>query len=861
MSETTVSHLAEEIGYPTEKLLEQLRAAGIAVSGAEASISDEQKQKLLDHLKGGPKITLGSKKLSLGKKSTGSTGAKPAVAVRKVRSVSAPDDSVKKPSSGSASADVQERQAALQAKLAEEQKAQEASDRARRKKEAELKAEEEARQAKKAEIEQANQPEEAAQSSPKKVDVSKDKAPASDAKDKASSSKPQLTPAEEEALLTAKRKKSTAPKGRKKDQESTTLTAMELYEQEQELLRAAEDTADKEREQRKQAQATKKINMPKNQHGFQKPTAPITHEVEIGESITVSDLAQKMSIKASEVIKSLMKLGTMVTINQSLDQETAVIVVEELGHTAIIVSENTVEEEIFSAEINTMAAKPRPPVVTIMGHVDHGKTSLLDYIRRAKVADGEAGGITQHIGAYQVQSDDGETISFLDTPGHAAFTAMRMRGAQATDIVVLVVAADDGVMPQTIEAIQHAKAAEVPLIVAINKIDKPESDIDRILTELSQHEVLTEEWGGEVLLAKVSAKTGEGIDDLLSQIVMQAEVLELKAPPEGSAKGVVIESKLDKGRGAVVSLLVQEGQLNQGDMVLCGVEFGRVRAMTDDTGKTIKSAGPSTPVEIIGLSGVPDAGEDFMVLANERKAREVAELRQAKAREAKLDSRSAVTLDNLFDQMAESSMASVNIVLKADVQGSVEAIKDALLKLSNDEVKVNLVSHAVGAIRETDVNLAAASDAIIIAFNVRADAAARRLIEQEEVDVRYYSVIYEAIEQVKQALEGLLAPEFQENIIGVAEVKDVFKSPKFGSIAGCLVSNGVVRKSNPIRVLRDSVVIYEGELESLRRFKDDVREVQSGTECGIGVKNYTDVRPGDEIEVYERVEIKRTLEG
>lgn len=860
MSETTVSHLAEEIGYPTEKLLEQLRAAGIAVSGAEASISDEQKQKLLDHLKGGPKITLGSKKLSLGKKSAASSGSKPAVAVRKVRSVSAPDEGAKKAPSGNGSADVQERQAALQAKLAEEQKAQEASDRARKKKEAELKAEEEARQAKKAEIEKSSQVEEAAKQTPKKTEAAKDKEAPNDSGEKAVE-KPPLTPAEEEALLTAKRKKSTAPKGRKKDQESTTLTAMELYEQEQELLRAAEDTADKEREQRKQSQATKKVNMPKNQHGFQKPTAPITHDVEIGESITVADLAQKMSIKASEVIKSLMKLGTMVTINQSLDQETAVIVVEELGHTAVVVSENTVEEEIFSAEQNTAAAKPRPPVVTIMGHVDHGKTSLLDHIRRAKVADGEAGGITQHIGAYQVQSDDGETISFLDTPGHAAFTAMRMRGAQATDIVVLVVAADDGVMPQTIEAIQHAKAAEVPLIVAINKIDKPESDIDRILTELSQHEVLTEEWGGEVLLAKVSAKTGEGIDDLLGQIIMQAEVLELKAPSEGSAKGVVIESKLDKGRGAVVSLLVQEGELNQGDMVLCGVEFGRVRAMTNDTGKTIKSAGPSTPVEIIGLSGVPNAGEDFMVLANERKAREVAELRQDKAREAKLDSRSAVTLDNLFDQMAESSMASVNIVLKADVQGSVEAIKDALLKLSNNEVKVNLVSHAVGAIRETDVNLAAASDAIIIAFNVRADAAARRLIEQEEVDVRYYSVIYEAIEQVKQALEGLLAPEFQENIIGVAEVKDVFKSPKFGSIAGCLVSNGVVRKSNPIRVLRDSVVIYEGELESLRRFKDDVREVQSGTECGIGVKNYTDVRPGDEIEVYERVEIKRTLEG
>jgi translation initiation factor IF-2 len=526
-----------------------------------------------------------------------------------------------------------------------------------------------------------------------------------------------------------------------------------------------------------------------------------------------------------------------------------------------LVAADTVEDALEEDHhVNETDAKPRPPVVTIMGHVDHGKTSLLDYIRKAKVADGEAGGITQHIGAYRVQSE-GETICFLDTPGHAACAAMCSRGAKATDIVILVVAADDGVMPQTIEAIQHAKAAEVPIIVAINKIDKQGADPEKILGELAQHEVVTESWGGDILMAKVSAHTGEGIDDLLSQVLMQSEVLELKAPVSGAAKGVVVESRLDKGRGAVVTLLVQQGELKKGDMVLCGLEFGRVRAMSDDKGKTIQSAGPSTPVEIFGLSGVPEAGDDFLVTPNERKAREVALHRQEKSRETKLDSRSAVTLDNLFSQMEESQMGTVNIVLKADVNGSVEALKDALLKLSNSEVKVNIVGFGVGGISESDVTLATASNAILIAFNVRAEASARKLIEQEQVDVRYYSIIYEAIEQVKQALEGLLAPSFKEEVIGLAQVRDVFKSPKFGAIAGCLVMDGVVKKSNPIRVLRDNVVIYEGELESLRRFKDDVKEVQSGTECGIGVKNYNDVRAGDEIEVYERIEVKRTLES
>lgn len=596
-----------------------------------------------------------------------------------------------------------------------------------------------------------------------------------------------------------------------------------------------------------------------NLHAFNRPTQPIVHEVALPETITVADLAQKMSIKATEVIKALMKLGSMVTINQVLDQETAAIVVEELGHKYVLLKENALEEELTAGGGDSAGEiRPRAPVVTIMGHVDHGKTSLLDYIRRTKVAAGEAGGITQHIGAYHVETDQG-MITFLDTPGHAAFTAMRARGAKATDIVILVVAADDGVMPQTIEAIQHAKAAEVPLVVAVNKIDKPEADFDRIKSELSKYDVISEEWGGDTLFAYVSAKTGDGIDELLDQVLVQAEVLELTAVYEGPARGVVIESRLDKGRGPVATILVQSGTLRKGDTLLSGLEYGRVRAMLDETGRQVEEAGPSIPVELLGLSGAPNAGDDVVVVADERKAREVALFRQGKFREVKLAKQQQSKLENLFGQLEEGKLHSLNIVLKADVQGSVEALSEALAKLSTDEVKVKIIASGVGGINESDANLAMASSATIIGFNVRADNAAKKLIEEEDLDLHYYSVIYEAIDDVKKAISGLLGPEVKEEIVGLAEVRDVFRSPKFGAIAGCMVLEGTVKRNNPIRVLRDNVVIYEGTLESLRRYKDDISEVRHGMECGIGVKNYNDVRPGDQIEVFERTEVQRTV--
>ena len=602
-----------------------------------------------------------------------------------------------------------------------------------------------------------------------------------------------------------------------------------------------------------------KAKAPQNQHAFTRPTQPIIHEVALPETITVAELAQKMSVKATEVIKSMMKLGTMVTINQVLDQETAAIVVEEMGHNYVLLKENTLEDELTGGVDERQGDRlPRAPVVTIMGHVDHGKTSLLDYIRRTKVAAGEAGGITQHIGAYHVRTDKG-MVTFLDTPGHAAFTAMRARGAKATDIVILVVAADDGVMPQTIEAIQHAKAAEVPVVVAVNKIDKPEADIDRIKSELSKYDIISEEWGGETLFAYVSAKVGEGIDDLLDQVLVQAEILELTAVHEGPARGVVIESRLEKGRGPVATVLVQSGTLHKGDTLLSGLEYGRVRAMHDETGRAVEAAGPSIPVELLGLSGTPNAGDDVVVVADERKAREVALFRQGKFREVKLAKQQQSKLENLFDQLEEGKLNTLNIVLKADVQGSVEALNDALVKLSTDEVKVKIIASGVGGINESDANLALASSAIIIGFNVRADNAAKRLIEEEGLDLHYYSVIYEAIDDVKKALLGLLGPEVKEEIVGLAEVRDVFRSPKFGAIAGCMVLEGMVKRNNPIRVLRDNVVVYQGTLESLRRFKDDVAEVRHGVECGIGVKNYNDVQSGDQIEVFERTEVRRAI--
>ncbi|AFI86212.1 translation initiation factor IF-2 [Aggregatibacter actinomycetemcomitans] len=595
------------------------------------------------------------------------------------------------------------------------------------------------------------------------------------------------------------------------------------------------------------------------QQAFTKPAQAVNRDVVIGETITVAELANKMAVKATEVIKTMMKMGAMATINQVIDQETAQLVAEEMGHKVIVRKENELEEAVMSDRDVDAELVTRAPVVTIMGHVDHGKTSLLDYIRKAKVAAGEAGGITQHIGAYHVETDDGKMITFLDTPGHAAFTSMRARGAKATDIVVLVVAADDGVMPQTIEAIQHAKAAGVPIVVAVNKIDKPEANPEHVEQELLQYDVIAEKFGGDVQFVYVSAKKGTGVDELLEAILLQSEVLELTAVKNGMATGVVIESYLDKGRGPVATILVQSGTLTKGDILLCGFEYGRVRAMRDENGKEIDEAGPAIPVEVLGLSGVPAAGDEATVVRDEKKAREVALYRQGKFREVKLARQQKAKLENMFSNMVEGDMAELNVIVKADVQGSVEAIVQSLMELSTDEVKVKVVGSGVGGITETDATLAAASNAIIVGFNVRADGSARRIIESENIDLRYYSIIYELLNEIKAAMSGMLQPEFKQEIIGLAEVRDVFRHPKFGAIAGCMVTEGVVKRNNPIRVLRDNVVIFEGELESLRRFKDDVSEVRNGMECGIGVKNYNDVKVGDQIEVFEVVEVKRSI--
>ncbi|MFZ1567394.1 MAG: translation initiation factor IF-2 [Thiolinea sp.] len=595
-------------------------------------------------------------------------------------------------------------------------------------------------------------------------------------------------------------------------------------------------------------------------HGFEKPTAPVVREIEIPSSIIVSDLAQKLAIRATDIIKSMMKMGMMVTINQSIDQETAILVAEELGHKATPMQ--VMDDEAILASVlgdnSDVEVEARPPVVTIMGHVDHGKTSLLDYIRKTRVASGEAGGITQHIGAYHVETSRG-TVTFLDTPGHAAFTKMRARGAQVTDIVVLIVAADDGVMPQTKEAIQHAKEAGVPMVVAINKIDKPQADIDRVLNDLSQVNVLTEEWGGDVPVVRVSAKTGVGIDDLLETILLVAEVQELTAPVDVPAKGTVIEASIERGRGAVATVLIREGTLHKGDILLCGTQYGRVRALFDENGRSVKEAGPSIPVAVVGLSSAPEAGDEAFVVSDERKAREIAELRQEKLRDSRFAAQNSAKLDNMFSQMQTGARAQINLLVKADVQGSVEAIRSELLKLSTDEVEVRLVSSGIGGLNESDMDLAATSKAIVVAFNVRADAGARRLAQDNDVEIRYYSIIYDVINDVRAAMSGLLSPETREVFLGLAEVRNVFRASGFGQVAGCLVVEGAVRRGSPIRVLRDNVVIYEGELESLRRHRDDVKEVQVGTECGIAVKDYNDVRAGDQIEVFEHVQVARSI--
>ncbi|MDH3970747.1 MAG: translation initiation factor IF-2, partial [Gammaproteobacteria bacterium] len=679
-----------------------------------------------------------------------------------------------------------------------------------------------------------------------------------EAREKAAEEKRQQAQATEEARASAAKQEDTRSKKADTDRKTRKAADNKDTKYGRKQLHV---TAGKGGRRKKKAKPSRRITIESTgEHGFERPTAAVVQEVAIPESILVSELARKMSVKAAEIIKVLMQMGVMAAINQSLDQDTATLVVEEMGHIAIPAQENALEEEL-KQQVQEVSGErlPRPPVVTIMGHVDHGKTSLLDYIRRTRVADAEAGGITQHIGAYHVETSKG-MISFLDTPGHAAFTAMRARGAGVTDIVILVVAADDGVKPQTKEAVTHARAAGVPLIIAVNKVDKPEADQERVKNEMAALEVIPEDWGGDIMFLPVSAKTGEGVDELLDAVLLQAELLELTAVHECPANGVVVESSLDKGRGAVATILVQNGVLKKGDLVLTGSEYGRVRAMFDENGKQVNAAGPSIPVQVLGLSAVPNAGDEVIVVADERKARELAQLRQEKSRDQRLAVQQQARLEDVFSSVRDGQVPAVNIVLKADVQGSSEALREALTSLTADEsdVKVKVISSGVGGINESDVNLAAASNAIIIGFNVRADGSSRRMIEENGIELKYYSVIYNAIDDVKAAASGLMAPETREQIIGLAEVKEVFRSRKLGDIAGSIVTEGSVRRNSPIRVLRDNVVVFEGELESLRRFKDDVNEVKAGTECGIGVKNYS-VAAGDQIEVFERVEVARSL--
>jgi translation initiation factor IF-2 len=862
MAQVTVQQLAEVVGASVDRLLTQMKEAGLPHTEAEQVVSDDDKQTLLAFLKrshgestSAPKrITLKRKTLST-LKSSGSQGRKTVnVEVRKKRTyvkredqelpaeevveveeqesvVEAPAETVPPtPVEGQSGEPIEIDPEVLRQQAAAKRKEREAEEKAAR---------ELALEARRAEEERKKKITEAASESPV-ANVPGGREPS---RPKRLHEAPK--PGEADRRKTRGRSERPTEQVRGK-QRGHNLSLNQLEAAERMVRRRRKKTVARSHEEH-------------GKHGFEMPTEQKVHEVALGDAITVSELASQMSIKAGEVIKELMKLGVMATINQVLDQDTAILVVEEMGHTFRTVSEDALEEALEEdLSLHGGTPLPRAPVVTVMGHVDHGKTSLLDYIRKTKVADAEAGGITQHIGAYHVDTGHG-MISFLDTPGHAAFTAMRARGAKSTDIVILVVAADDGVMPQTEEAVNHARAAEVPLIVAVNKMDKEGADPDRVRNELSAMEVIPEEWGGDVQFVNVSAHTGDGISDLLDAVLLQAELLELSAPQDVPAQGIVIESRLDKGRGSVAALLVQSGTLRQGDIVLAGLQSGRVRAMLDEDGQPIEEAGPSIPVEILGLDGTPDAGDLFAVVESEKRAREIALFRQEKSRDSRLARQQAAKLDNMFENMASGQRKTLNVVLKADVRGSLEAIQTALLDLGNEEVQVNIVSGGVGGISETDVNLAMTAEAVIFGFNVRADGAARKLIEDEGVDLRYYNVIYDLIDDVKQALAGLLAPEVREEIVGIAEVRDVFRSPKFGQVAGCMVTEGTVYRSKPIRVLRDNVVIFEGELESLRRFKEDANDVRNGMECGIGVKNYNDVRVGDLIEVYEVKEIARSL--
>ena len=867
MAQVTVQQLAEVVGASAERLLTQMKEAGLPHTAAEEAVSDEDKQTLLKHLKrshGEPadapkRITLKRKTLST-LRTSGSQGKKTVnVEVRKKRTYvkrdpdnpdglpeediealeaeeievpesaevappepEVPEPVLEDPEEDESSLDPE----VLRQRAASRRKAQEEREAAERQVAAEArKADADA----KAAVEENKTTKESGAKRPKRLHEA-----------------PSTQPKSEDRRKPRSKLARNAPSGRGK-QRSHNLSLADIE---------SETGITRRRGGRKKL---KSAHAEHAKHGFEMPTEQKTHEVELLDTISVADLAQQMSVKSGAVIKELMKLGVMATINQMIDQDTATLIVEELGHAVRLVSSDALEESLEETlSQHEGVEESRAPVVTVMGHVDHGKTSLLDYIRKSQVADGEAGGITQHIGAYHVDTDHG-MVSFLDTPGHAAFTAMRARGAKSTDIVILVVAADDGVMPQTEEAGNHAQAAGVPIIVAVNKIDKEGADVEKIKGELAAKEVVPEDWGGDVQFINVSAQTGEGIPELLDAVLLQAELLELTAARDVPAQGIVIESRLDKGRGPVASLLVQSGTLNKGDIVLAGLQFGRVRAMLDENAVPIDTAGPSIPVEILGLDSTPAAGDIFAVVESEKRAREVADFRQEKSRNTKLQRQQAAKLDNMFENMTAMDKKSLNVVIKADVRGSLEAIQSALLDLGNDEVLVNIVSGGVGGITETDINLAVTSSAVVFGFNVRADNAARALVESEAVDLRYYNVIYDLIDDVKAALTGMLAPELREEIVGIAEVRDVFRSPKFGQIAGCMVTEGTVYRAKPIRVLRDSVVIYEGELESLRRFKDDASDVRNGMECGIGVKNYTDVKVGDLIEVFEVKEIARSL--
>jgi len=865
MSDVTVKQFAEVVGISVDRLISQLGEAGVAAKTSDETITEDEKVKLLGHLRGkhgkeGEKsetptrITLKRKSVSEIKTKISSSGGigqgkggtrtinvevrKKRTYVKRSEILSDEDKAV-----AQAVADISLR------------KEKEVEDELKRKTQIELRIEQEAEQKRleeeklRADATKVEKEQQSATES-KQVETEQPKLVETKVVDKPTAAERARLQVEKSQSEAAREEKGGNKKKKRKGRDDS-----------RQQLHVSSDKAGRRKKKTKHNKSHRSaaVTDPNNQHGFKEPVGPIVKDVNVPETITVAELAQKMAVKAAEVIKAMMKLGTMATINQVIDQDTATVIVEEMGHVAIAMSDNALEEQLMQEGTHDEGtAVHRAPVVTVMGHVDHGKTSLLDQIRESKVASGEAGGITQHIGAYHVETDKG-MVTFLDTPGHSAFSSMRARGAQLTDIVILVVAADDGVMPQTKEAIQHSKAAGVPLIVAVNKIDKESADPDRVKNELAQEDVIPEDWGGDVMFIPVSAKTGDGIDELLDAVLLQSEVLELDAVDSGPAKCVVVESRLDKGRGPVATLLVKSGCLNKGDIVLAGQEFGRVRAMLDENGKSISSAGPSIPVEIIGLSGTPSAGDEAIVVADEKKARELALFRQGKFRDVKLAKQQAAKLDNLFGKMEEGEISTVNIVLKADVRGSLEALTDALVDLSTSEVRVAIVGSGVGGINESDVHLAMASSAIMIGFNVRADAVARRLIQEEGIDLHYYSVIYDVIDEIKSAMSGMLSPEFQEQIVGLAEVRDVFRSPKLGAIAGCMVTEGTVKRNNPIRVLRDNVVIYEGELESLRRYKDDVAEVKNNTECGIGVKNYNDVKPGDQIEVYERVQVERII--